>query len=126
MPDMHSRSPGLAEPPRSRLFACARSGVDALAFSSLLPAGAAAALLGAAAAALSIPTPWASVGIAAAGTLVVYNVDRLRDVARDRSRTEPQATESAGTPGTERGWSLAGSHRPGPAGDGLIDHWPLA
>ena len=84
MPDMHSRTPGLAEPPRSQLLASARNGVDALAFSSLLPAAAAAALLGAAAAALNVPTPWTSLGIATAGTLVVYNVDRLRDVARDR------------------------------------------
>jgi 4-hydroxybenzoate polyprenyltransferase len=84
MQDVQRRSAGLAKPPRSRLLAGALSGVDILAFSSLLPAGAAAAMVMAAAPALGVAIPWSSVGLAAAGTLVVYNIDRLRDVDRDR------------------------------------------
>jgi hypothetical protein len=49
-----------------------------------MPAGVAAVMVLAAAAALGMAIPWSSVGLAAAGTLVVYNVDRLRDVDRDR------------------------------------------
>jgi hypothetical protein len=84
LPDGHQRSIGLADAPRSPLLAAARGGVDLLAFSSLLPAGVAAVMVLAAAAALGMAIPWSSVGLAAAGTLVVYNVDRLRDVDRDR------------------------------------------
>ncbi len=84
MPEGHQRSIGLADAPRGPLLAAARGGVDLLAFSSLLPAGVAAVMVLAAAAALGVAIPWSSVGLAAAGTLVVYNVDRLRDVDRDR------------------------------------------
>ena len=56
-----------------------------LAFSSLWVAAAAAALCTAASVAMGLrPSAWA-VGLAAAGTLVVYNVDRLRDLERDRT-----------------------------------------
>ncbi len=57
---------------------------DWLAFSSLIPAGIAASLLAAASRAMGVTPDPASVALAAAGTLVVYNVDRLRDVAADR------------------------------------------
>jgi 4-hydroxybenzoate polyprenyltransferase len=88
MPEM--RGPALngsdgEDDPRVELLALVRGAADALAFSSMLPAAVAASLVAAAAAALDIPTPWSAVGLAAAGTLVVYNVDRLRDVAFDRA-----------------------------------------
>jgi hypothetical protein len=60
---------------------------DWLAFPSLLPAAVAAALLLAASQAMGVPPDWITAGLAAAGTLVVYNVDRLRDVQADRAST---------------------------------------
>jgi hypothetical protein len=63
--------------------------LDALVFSSLWLAGAAAALCVASSLALGA-RPRASVAaVAALGTLVVYNADRLRDLARDRE-TAPE------------------------------------
>jgi hypothetical protein len=56
---------------------------DGLAFPSLIPAAAAAILLLAASAALGVEPDWIAAGLAAAGTLVVYNVDRLRDTGMD-------------------------------------------
>jgi hypothetical protein len=58
--------------------------LDTLAFSSVWVAAAAAALVAAASRALEIPFDPRLAGLAAAGTLVVYNVDRLRDLERDR------------------------------------------
>lgn len=58
--------------------------LDALAFSSTGLAAAAAALVAAASRAMEIPVDPQLAGLAAAGTLVVYNVDRLRDLERDR------------------------------------------
>jgi hypothetical protein len=63
---------------RSRLL-------DALAFSSLWVAAAAAALAAACSLAMGVPVAAAAVGLAFAGTLVVYNVDRLRDLDADRT-----------------------------------------
>jgi hypothetical protein len=57
---------------------------DTAAFASLVPAGVAASLLLAACAGLGAPPDWLAAGLAAAGTLVVYNVDRLRGTAADR------------------------------------------
>jgi hypothetical protein len=57
---------------------------DWLAFSSLLPAAIASGLLLAAATALGVSLDGVSAGLAAVGTLVVYNVDRLRDTGTDR------------------------------------------
>lgn len=65
--------------------------LSTLAFSSLWLAAAASALAAAAARCLSAPVDLRAVGLAAAGTLVVYNVDRLRDVERDRA-TSPRRT----------------------------------
>jgi hypothetical protein len=69
--------------------------LDVVAFSGVLPACVAGGL---AAAAGAVLTPGAEragltsvVGLAAAGTLVVYNVDRLRDLDRDRE-TAPDRT----------------------------------
>jgi hypothetical protein len=59
--------------------------LDVLAFSSLWVAAAAAALAAACSLAMGIPVSGAAVGLAFAGTLVVYNVDRLRDLDADRT-----------------------------------------
>lgn len=62
-----------------------RAALDWLAFSSVWVAAAAGALCSAASLALGAPAAGAVVGIAFAGTLFVYNVDRLRDLDRDRA-----------------------------------------
>lgn len=68
-----------------------RALVDALAFSSVTLAASAAALTAAAAQALGQVPSLSECGLAATGTLVVYNVDRLRDRERDRI-TSPDRT----------------------------------
>ncbi len=68
-----------------------RSLVDAIAWSSAWVAAAAATLTGAAFLALGArPDPWV-VTLAVTGTLVVYSIDRLRDLKRDRA-TAPERT----------------------------------
>ncbi|TMA32213.1 MAG: hypothetical protein E6J87_13545 [Deltaproteobacteria bacterium] len=69
-----------------------RAFLDLLAYTSLWVAAAAVALCTAAGCALGSDPSAATLAIAAAGTLFVYNVDRLRDVARDRA-TSPRRTE---------------------------------
>jgi 4-hydroxybenzoate polyprenyltransferase len=66
--------------------------LELLAFTSIWVAASASALCAAAGRALGAPPDAALLAIAAAGTLFVYNVDRLRDVARDRA-TSPRRTE---------------------------------
>jgi hypothetical protein len=61
--------------------------LDALAFSSLWVAVAAGALCAASARAMGLTASAATLGLAVCGTLVVYNVDRLRDLDRDRATT---------------------------------------
>jgi hypothetical protein len=68
-----------------------RSVVDALAFSGVWVALAAATLTAAAGAALGRPASDAVIVLAFAGTLAVYTLDRLRDVARDHA-TAPART----------------------------------
>lgn len=68
-----------------------RSGpLDAVAFSGLVPAGVAGALCLACGLVLSAEAALPQLGgvaaLAAAGSLVVYDVDRLRDLRRDRTR----------------------------------------
>jgi 4-hydroxybenzoate polyprenyltransferase len=63
--------------------------LDAVVFSSLWLALTAAALLAAASAALGTTADPRAVGLAFFGTLVIYNLDRLRDLERDRA-TSPQ------------------------------------
>lgn len=58
--------------------------IDTIVFSSVWLAAAAGALVAAASGAMGIITHPLAVGLAISGTLVVYNVDRLRDVERDR------------------------------------------
>jgi hypothetical protein len=65
--------------------------LDAVVFSSLWLAAAAAVLVAAASRALGAPVDPASAALAACGTLVVYNVDRLRDIRRDHV-TAPERT----------------------------------
>jgi len=62
----------------------ARSLLDALVFSNLWMAAAAGALVAAASRAMGTAIRPEAVGLACAGTLVVYNVDRLRDLHRDQ------------------------------------------
>ena len=67
------------------VVACALS--DALVFSSLWVGMAAGALCWAASLAMGLtPTVWA-MAMAATGTFVVYNIDHLRDLERDRATT---------------------------------------
>jgi len=70
-----------------RARGAAACSIDAVVYSSLWLAAAAAALLAAASRALELPVDPRLVGLAACGTLVVYNVDRLRDLERDRLTT---------------------------------------
>lgn len=65
--------------------------LDALAFSSLWVAISAALLCAAVSRALALPIRVEEIVLAFGGTLAVYNVDRLRDVARD-ARTAPLRT----------------------------------
>ncbi len=65
--------------------------IDAFAFSSLLPAVLAFLLSWTTSLLLVAPSPWRWATLASLGTLVVYNVDRLRDTARDRA-TSPDRT----------------------------------
>jgi len=64
-----------------------RSTTDALAFSSFWLAAAAAALVAATSRALGGQADAALLGLAFTGTLVIYNVDRLRDLESDRETT---------------------------------------
>jgi hypothetical protein len=61
--------------------------VDALGFGNAVVAATAVALVAAASCAMEIaPDPWL-LAFAAGGTLVVYGLDRLRDVSHDRERS---------------------------------------
>lgn len=68
-----------------------RAWLDGLVFSSLWLAAGAGALVAAASHAMGIATSPAALGLAVSGTLVIYNVDRLRDTSRDRL-TSPART----------------------------------
>jgi hypothetical protein len=61
--------------------------LDALAFSSLWVAMAAGAMCAASALAIGVAPSRGATGLAVCGTLVVYHVDRLRDLERDRATT---------------------------------------
>ena len=63
--------------------------LDALVYSNVWLALASTALLAVAARAMGVAPPVSALGLAFAGTLVVYNVDRLRDIDRDRA-TAPE------------------------------------
>lgn len=61
--------------------------LDAVVFSSVWVAAAAGALCVACSLAMGIAPDTTATGLAFAGTLVIYNFDRLRDVDRDRATT---------------------------------------
>jgi hypothetical protein len=65
--------------------------IEVLAYTSIWVAAAAVALCAAAGRALGADPAATTLAITAAGTLFVYNVDRLRDVERDRA-TSPRRT----------------------------------
>lgn len=64
---------------------------DAFAFSSLLPAAIAWSLSWVASQTMDTPDAWHWASLAGIGTFIVYTLDRLRDVSRDRT-TSPQRT----------------------------------
>ncbi|MEE8164235.1 MAG: hypothetical protein V3T64_01580, partial [Myxococcota bacterium] len=64
---------------------------DALAFSSLMAAAIAVALSSVASLALGAPRPLHWALLAGTGTFIIYNLDRLRDTARDHPRS-PERT----------------------------------
>src|SRR5512145_466602 len=68
-----------------------RAALDALAWSSLWLALTAAALAAAASRALEVAPAPAVLGLAFGGTVVIYVVDRLRDLARDRTSAPERA-----------------------------------
>jgi hypothetical protein len=68
-----------------------RSLLDALVFSNLWMAAAAGALVAAASRAMGTAIRPEAVGLAFAGTLVVYNVDRLRDLQRDQHASQDRS-----------------------------------
>ena len=78
-----------------------------LAFASLIPAGVAAGLVLAACGALGLAPNWIGAGLAASGTLVVYNVDRLRDTRADRSNAPRRTGFVEGHPRAL--WGLSGT-----------------
>lgn len=65
--------------------------LDGCVYSSLWLAAAASALVAASSRAMEVDAEPRAAALAACGTLVVYNVDRLRDVVRDRE-TSPRRT----------------------------------
>ena len=65
--------------------------LDALAWSSLWLALAAAALAAAASRGLEVPPAPAVLGLAFGGTVLIYVIDRLRDLARDRASAPGRA-----------------------------------
>jgi hypothetical protein len=67
--------------------AALRAGVDALGFGNGVVAAAAALLTAAASRALGLAPDPRVLALAAAGTLTVYGLDRLRDVARDGEKS---------------------------------------
>ena len=72
-----------------------RAALDALAWSSLWLALAATALTAAASCALEVALAPAVLGLAFGGTVVIYVIDRLRDLARDRVNAPERAAFTA-------------------------------
>ena len=68
-----------------------RQWIDAVAYSSVWVAAAAGALCLASSLAMGTDLAVSAAGVAFAGTLLVYNVDRLRDLERDRLTTPERA-----------------------------------
>lgn len=68
-----------------------RAWIDALVYSNVWVAAAACALCWAASLSMGIDPAIPVLGVAFAGTLLVYDVDRLRDLERDRATTPARA-----------------------------------
>jgi len=68
-----------------------RSLLDALVFSNLWMAAAAGALVAAVSRAMGTAIHPEAVGLAFTGTLVIYNIDRLRDLHRDRHASQDRS-----------------------------------
>ncbi len=68
-----------------------RSLLDALVFSNLWMTAAAGALIAAASRAMGTTIHPEAVGLAFAGTLVIYNIDRLRDLHRDQRASQDRS-----------------------------------
>lgn len=83
MPHRRPRQQGRPRSQRIRTL----EAIDGIVFSSLWAAAVAAALISAVAAAFDIALPIPAVALSFLGTFVVYNIDRLRDVERDRATT---------------------------------------
>jgi 4-hydroxybenzoate polyprenyltransferase len=83
--------------------------IDALVFSSVWLAAAAGGLLALASWAMGIETRPAAVGLAASGTLLVYNLDRLRDLERDRTTAPRRSDFVAAHHGSLVGLATAGA-----------------
>ncbi len=66
--------------------------LDAVVFSNLWMAAAAGALVAAASRAMGTAIRPEAVGLAFAGTLVIYNIDRLRDLHRDQHASRDRST----------------------------------
>ena len=84
-----------------------RSLLDALVFSCVWLAAAAGALSAASSLAMGFAPAGPVVAIACAGTLVVYNVDRLRDLERDRSTSPDRSAFVARNARLLKGLALA-------------------
>jgi hypothetical protein len=93
-PDRPPSVPDSAQASSRPSFAAASLGTrvaDGFAFSSGLAAAIGGSLSLVSSAVLDAPNPGSWAFLAASGTFIIYNVDRLRDVARDRS-TSPLRT----------------------------------
>jgi 4-hydroxybenzoate polyprenyltransferase len=101
-----------------------RSLLDALVFSNLWMAAAAGALVAAASRAMGTAIRPEAVGLAFAGTLVVYNVDRLRDLHRDRHASRDRSAFIAEHEGRLR--ALTGAAATASLYFGARAGWPAA
>ncbi len=106
------------------MTAALRSLLDALVFSNLWMAAAAGALVAAASRAMGTAIRPEAVGLAFAGTLVVYNVDRLRDLHRDRHASRDRSAFIAEHEGRLR--ALTGAAAAASLYFGARAGWPAA
>jgi hypothetical protein len=81
--------------------------LDAVVFSSAWVAAATGALCASASLAMGVTPAFSIVGIAVSGTLFVYNVDRIRDVDRDRATTPERSAFVERNRGSLVAWTVA-------------------
>ncbi len=101
-----------------------RSLIDTLLFSNLWMAAAAGALVAAASRAMETAIRPEAVGLAFSGTLMVYNIDRLRDLHRDRHTSRDRSAFIAEHEGRLIG--LAGAAAAASLYFGARAGWPAA